>query len=144
MLHRPTFTDVLFSLSSCLQEIDAQQCLLLYITADDVLTRGRGRGNSGAVSPVTPTGENNVTIMLGNDVNAITWEDIAPFTRKPFFLIVESDNSAAFKVSSINCVKSNILYSPSETNLGYLWCVCYHQPIHYQYDTRTIKRLEIY
>jgi hypothetical protein len=95
MLYRPTFGDILFSLSSCLQECDEKQCMLLYITADDTAAR-RNRGNSGAMSPVTPTGE-HAMYSGGADVNTFSWEDLAPFTRKPFFLIVESESSFTYK-----------------------------------------------
>ncbi|KAL0490446.1 hypothetical protein AKO1_009507 [Acrasis kona] len=100
MLHRPTFSEILFALSSCLQETDFQQCLLLYITVDDMFVR-KARGNGAPVSPSTPTAS-DISLPLSlltdqrSDINSWSWDDIVPFTRKPFFLIIETESSSTF------------------------------------------------
>jgi hypothetical protein len=76
----------------------------------------------------------------GADVNTITWEDIVPFTRKPFFLIVESDNSGSYKVCKINILND---FSHRKTNMEYHWFACYQVCMRYHCNFKTQQKQEV-
>ncbi|ORY03197.1 hypothetical protein K493DRAFT_311822 [Basidiobolus meristosporus CBS 931.73] len=99
LLYRPNYSQLVVYLANAFKEINDNSALLLYLSADGVKVEPSANNSySGGVA----TAHRKVSEKSeASDVNALTHclhpEDILPFTRKPLFLIVDSNNSQAFK-----------------------------------------------
>lgn len=87
ILYRPDYREVLQSLSSAITELSDNGAILLYISADSF-------NNGIALRSIQESRETQ-------DPNCLTIDDLMPFTRRPMFLIVDSDNGIAFKVCNV-------------------------------------------
>lgn len=110
LLYRPSFSQLFVFLASGFKELPANSVLLLYLSADGlfgnvkhpedygydfggVLTNPRLREGTDTSS------KSNSRASVGQvkEANCLYPGDLYSFTRKPFFLIVDSDNSSAFQ-----------------------------------------------
>ncbi|RUS15213.1 protein SCAI [Endogone sp. FLAS-F59071] len=117
LLYRPTFSQLMVYISTAFKDINDNSAMLLYLSADGLTISGNE-----VVEPVeyfrVRIFMSISTILLGysggvltnqrkpNDkgepsdrgrVNCLCPSDLMPFTRRPLFLIVDSNNSVAFK-----------------------------------------------
>ncbi|KAJ2756421.1 hypothetical protein IWQ56_006339, partial [Coemansia nantahalensis] len=102
MLYLPSIGQIQVYLASAFREIGDQGCVLLYLSSDgaraDDGTGAAQHGFTGGVStarrPGPEAGQDRGIEQL---VNTVHPADLVPFTRKPFFLVVESESSAAYR-----------------------------------------------
>jgi len=117
LLYRPSLSQLLVYISNAFKEINENSALLLYLSADGAkrLTKGEPNaesilaGYSGGVATNSRRGTGVAEKSDSNDQSALVHclhpNDLLPFTRKPLFLIVDSNNSTAFKVDRCFCGK---------------------------------------
>lgn len=122
VLYRPTVTQFIAVLSTMCEELPSDGVLLIYLSAS-------GSDASGSLNHSSRQGEgdslSDLTCGLhigarGNGgLDCIYPCDFIPFTRRPLLLVVESDNSKAFK--AINGAEKGepaaLLLSPSSSSI---------------------------
>ncbi|GMP62347.1 hypothetical protein CsSME_00024477 [Camellia sinensis var. sinensis] len=122
VLYRPTVTQFIAVLSTMCEELPSDGVLLIYLSAS-------GSDTSGSLNHSSRQGEgdslSDLTCGLhigarGNGgLDCIYPCDFIPFTRRPLLLVVESDNSTAFK--AINGAEKGepaaLLLSPSSSSI---------------------------
>lgn len=122
VLYRPTVTQFIAVLSTMCEELPSDGVLLIYLSAS-------GSDTSGSLNHSSRQGEgdslSDLTCGLhigarGNGgLDCIYPCDFIPFTRRPLLLVVESDNSKAFK--AINGAEKGepaaLLLSPSSSSI---------------------------
>ncbi|KAI8022291.1 Protein SCAI [Camellia lanceoleosa] len=122
VLYRPTVTQFIAVLSTMCEELPSDGVLLIYLSAS-------GSETSGSLNHSSRQGEgdslSDLTCGLhigarGNGgFDCIYPCDFIPFTRRPLLLVVESDNSTAFK--AINGAEKGepaaLLLSPSSSSI---------------------------
>ncbi|KAJ2993710.1 hypothetical protein HDV02_002113 [Globomyces sp. JEL0801] len=145
LLYRPAFAQLALYISTCFKDISEHSALLLYISADgskrqlkgDVKATDYVGGIATAVNYSRKTPE-----KIDADQNALTHtlhpQDLVPFTRKPMFVIVDSNNSVAFKDfpkvfnQPFVCLMSPVEYPSSikdTTQIGSLFSLFLHCPV---------------
>jgi len=107
LLHRPSFGQLMLYITTAFKEISDNSALLLYLSADGVkhILKGDGQegelqqGYSGGIA--TSTNPRKTEKTETSEQTALTHclhpIDLVPFTRKPMFIIIDSNNSTAFK-----------------------------------------------
>jgi len=107
LLHRPSFGQLMLYITTAFKEISDNSALLLFLSADGVkhIIKGEGQeselqqGYSGGIA--TSTNPRKAEKTETSEQTALTHclhpTDLVPFTRKPMFVIVDSNNSTAFK-----------------------------------------------
>ncbi|XP_058087257.1 uncharacterized protein LOC131234415 [Magnolia sinica] len=118
ILYRPSVTHLISVIATICEELPPDSILLLYISASGKAgqkTESSGaskkssnceRDSSLSQPPISGKRESTdcfgSSLFLGSrgsgDLNNLHPGDIIPFTRRPLFLIIDSDNSHAFKV----------------------------------------------
>ncbi|XP_066997063.1 protein SCAI isoform X2 [Anabrus simplex] len=103
LLYKPTFSQVMVFLASGFKELPANGALLLYISADGCFSAmkhpedmGYDLGGVLTSSKKELDHPNKKAIQL-KELHCLYPGDLYPFTRKPFFVIVDSDNSFVFQ-----------------------------------------------
>ncbi|XP_076058908.1 protein SCAI isoform X2 [Oratosquilla oratoria] len=103
LLYKPTFSQLMVFLASGFKELPANGAMLLYISADGAFTSSKhphdpGYDYGGVVTnskrDIDPT--NKQRVMQLKDMHCFYPGDLYAFTRKPLFIIVDSDNSSVF------------------------------------------------
>jgi len=107
LLHRPSFGQLMLYITTAFKEISDNSALLLYLSADGVkhilkndgqegeLQQGYSGGIATSTNPrKTEKTETSEQTALTHCLHPI---DLVPFTRKPMFIIIDSNNSTAFK-----------------------------------------------
>lgn len=105
LLYRPSFSQLFVFLASGFKELPVNGVLLLYLSADGVFANIKHPEDYGydfgGVITNSRLRENEVRkptpVTQLKDAHCLYPGDLYPFTRKPFFLIVDSDNSNAFQ-----------------------------------------------
>jgi len=107
LLHRPSFGQLMLYITTAFKEISDNSALLLYLSADGVkhIVKGEGQetelqqGYSGGIA--TSTNPRKTEKTETSEQTALTHclhpIDLVPFTRKPMFIVIDSNNSTAFK-----------------------------------------------
>jgi len=107
LLHKPSFGQLMLYITTAFKEISENSALLLYLSADGVkhIIKGEGQdselqqGYSGGIA--TSTNPRKTEKTETSEQTALTHclhpIDLVPFTRKPMFIIIDSNNSTAFK-----------------------------------------------
>jgi len=107
LLHKPSFGQLMLYITTAFKEISDNSALLLYLSADGVkhIVKGEGQdselqqGYSGGIA--TSTNPRKTEKTETSEQTALTHclhpVDLVPFTRKPMFIIIDSNNSTAFK-----------------------------------------------
>lgn len=106
-ISQPNIGQILYFLASSLKGLREKSCYLLYITADGqkmpglsggglylTLDYSGGLATAYSMDPRTAGANNHDEIA---SLNTLYANDLIPFLRKPFFVIVDSNNSSAFK-----------------------------------------------
>ncbi|EDV24055.1 uncharacterized protein TRIADDRAFT_26147 [Trichoplax adhaerens] len=104
LLYRPTFFQLYAFLSSTFKELPSNSIALIYISADGSpkvnLSERDGYYDAGGVSTLNKNNSTNspskTRASQVRDSNCLHPEDLIPFSRKPMFIIIESDNGIAF------------------------------------------------
>ncbi|XP_074567996.1 uncharacterized protein LOC141824587 isoform X2 [Curcuma longa] len=123
LIYRPSVSHLIAVIATISEDLNPDSILLIYLSASgkpdfnvpiqkDIY--GKSRSSKGNYAPHTswerdsPLSQTNSTdnlrqyICLGSQgaggSNNLYPEDLVPFTRKPLFLIIDSDNSQAFKI----------------------------------------------
>jgi hypothetical protein len=107
LLHKPSFGQLMLYITTAFKEISDNSALLLYLSADGVkhIIKGEGQdselqqGYSGGIA--TSTNPRKTEKTETSEQTALTHclhpIDLVPFTRKPMFIVIDSNNSTAFK-----------------------------------------------
>ncbi|KAJ3270720.1 hypothetical protein HDV01_007476 [Terramyces sp. JEL0728] len=144
LLYRPTFAQLALYVATCFKDITENNCLMIYISADGSKRQVKdGSPNEyvgGIATAVNYT--RKAPEKIDADQNALIHtfhpQDLIPFTRKPMFLIVDSNNSTAFrdftKVFSqpFVCLMSPVEYPTTikdTTQIGSLFSLFLHCPV---------------
>ncbi|KAL3871080.1 hypothetical protein ACJMK2_039100 [Sinanodonta woodiana] len=105
LLYKPTYSQLNTFLSSGFKELPPNGAMLLYISADGCLGNAKHTDDAaydlgGVVTNSRRDGDPpNKTKRLGTlkEAHCLHPGDLYPYTRKPLFLIIDSDNSSAFQ-----------------------------------------------
>ncbi|KAJ2597673.1 hypothetical protein GGF39_002954 [Coemansia sp. RSA 1721] len=148
VLYQPHFSQIQVYLASVFREIGEQGCVLLYLSSDGsgVSSEPTAAATEIAVSPATAHGfTGGISTSrrnLGDSkdrkveqlIHTLHPADLIPYTRKPFFLIVESTSSAAYKNipnlfnQPLLCLLSPSSY-PITSNSGSIYTFFLHSPV---------------
>ncbi|XP_037525158.1 protein SCAI isoform X3 [Rhipicephalus sanguineus] len=103
LLYKPTFSQLFVFLASGFKELPPNGVLLLYVSADGSFPNvkhpeevGYDYGGVTTNSKREPDHSNKRNIQL-KDMHCLYPGDLYPYTRKPLFLIMDSDNSHVFQ-----------------------------------------------
>jgi len=105
LLYKPTFSQLYTFLASGFKELPPTGAMLLYVSADGCLGNAKHTDDiaydyGGVVTNSKREPEySNKTKRPGNlkDMHCLHPGDLYPYTRKPLFLIIDSDNSSSFR-----------------------------------------------
>ncbi|KAJ2707048.1 hypothetical protein FB645_001024 [Coemansia sp. IMI 203386] len=148
VLYQPHFSQIQVYLASAFREIGEQGCVLLYLSSDGsgVSSEPTAAAAEIAVSPATTHGftggistsrrnlGDNKDRKVEQLIHTLHPADLIPYTRKPFFLIVESTSSAAYKNipnlfnQPLLCLLSPSSY-PITSNSGSIYTFFLHSPV---------------
>ncbi|OAD02142.1 hypothetical protein MUCCIDRAFT_40549, partial [Mucor lusitanicus CBS 277.49] len=165
LLYRPSLSQLLVYISTAFKDTSDNSALLLYLSADGFGANSGGTiaTTASGVGSMTASGNNaastNAASNAGNvsnkDTSATTQHladhhvsppsvhclhpaDLVPFTRKPLFLIVDSDHSTEFKHmpnvfdQPVMCLMSPVEYPSSvqdKSEIGSLFTLFLHTPL---------------
>ncbi|XP_068212778.1 protein SCAI-like isoform X1 [Palaemon carinicauda] len=102
LLYKPTFSQLMVFLASGFKELPANGAMLLYISADGAFTSSKHPQDpaydfGGVVTNSKRDSDHtNKRIMQLKDMHCFYPGDLYAFTRKPLFIVVDSDNSPVF------------------------------------------------
>ncbi|KAG0379581.1 hypothetical protein BGX24_012616 [Mortierella sp. AD032] len=99
LLFRPTLSQLMVYLATAFKEVSGDSAMLIYLSADG--SKRSSPDTSGAKGYHGGILTNSRKVLDGSDVeqsisHCLHPGDLIPFTRKPMFLIVDSNNSMAF------------------------------------------------
>ncbi|CAH0386672.1 unnamed protein product [Bemisia tabaci] len=104
LLYKPTFSDVMVFLASGFKELPSNGALLLYISADASFSSSSkhpvdmGYDLGGVRTSCRKDVDANMKKGIHfKEMHCLYPGDLYPFTRKPFFVIIDSDNSFVFE-----------------------------------------------
>ncbi|XP_011632636.1 protein SCAI isoform X2 [Pogonomyrmex barbatus] len=101
LLYKPTYSQVQVFLASGFKELPANGALLLYLSADgcfSTVKHPEERYDLGGVSTCSKRDpEHGKRPAGGKEPHCLYPGDLYPFTRKPLFVVVDSDNSFVFQ-----------------------------------------------
>ncbi|KAK8372471.1 hypothetical protein O3P69_010546, partial [Scylla paramamosain] len=105
LLYKPTFSQLMVFLASGFKELPANGAMLLYISADGAYTSAKhpqdpGYDFGGVVTNSKRDTEHNTSggkrALQLKDMHCFYPGDLYAFTRKPLFIVVDSENSVVF------------------------------------------------
>ncbi|KAI8093327.1 uncharacterized protein BX664DRAFT_259458 [Halteromyces radiatus] len=145
LLYRPTFTQLLVYIATAFKDTGDNGVMLLYISADGCVNQSpHGFGFGGGIStsqrkPGINTTTNGTNTIINTSTACLYPADLIPFTRKPLFLIIDSNNSTAFQQTIPNlfdqplmCLLSPTVYPSSiqdKSEIGSLFTLFLHTPL---------------
>ncbi|KAJ1643086.1 hypothetical protein IWQ61_010567 [Dispira simplex] len=144
MLFRPTYSYLMQNIAQAFRDTSDQSVLLLYLSAPGVKIlkneEALKHGFTGGIATrgaKAHTGEKpNEFTELSQVSNCLHPADLLPFTRKPVFLVVESNNSVSFQGiprvfnQPFLCLMSPTSYVQANTSqFGNLFTLFLHIPI---------------
>ncbi|KAI8918066.1 protein SCAI [Entophlyctis helioformis] len=144
LLYRPTFAQLSLYIATAFKDISENSALLMYLSADGAKRASKTDQTEsytgGVATAVNYT--RKPTDKVDPDQHILTHtlhpHDLVPFTRKPMFVIVDSNNSAAFKNfpkvfnQAFVCLMSPTEYPTSikdTTQIGGLFTMFLHAPV---------------
>ncbi|KAI1321320.1 hypothetical protein EDD11_006657 [Mortierella claussenii] len=100
LLYRPTLSQIMVYLATAFKEVSSDSALLIYLSADgskrSVPDSSGAKGYHGGILTNSRKVLDNSDPELQSISHCLHPGDLLPFTRKPMFLIVDSNNSVAF------------------------------------------------
>ncbi|KAF9314197.1 hypothetical protein BG003_004397 [Podila horticola] len=140
LLYRPTLSQLMVYLATAFKEVASDSALLIYLSADGSkrsVQDGSGtKGYHGGI--LTNSRKDNSDPEQQSLSHCLHPGDLLPFTRKPMFLIVDSNNSVAFaEMPRVFNHPFMSLLSPAEypesipdtTQVGGLFTLFLHAPL---------------
>ncbi|XP_043476429.1 protein SCAI isoform X2 [Leptopilina heterotoma] len=101
LLYKPTYSQVQVFLASGFKELPANGALLLYLSADGCFSTVKRPEESYDLGGVSTSSkrelEHGKRPTGGKEPHCLYPGDLYPFTRKPLFVVVDSDNSFVFQ-----------------------------------------------
>ncbi|KAJ1809980.1 hypothetical protein LPJ75_004289, partial [Coemansia sp. RSA 2598] len=143
VLYQPHFSQIQVYLASAFREIGEQGCVLLYLSSDGsgispepaaVGSTETAHGFIGGISTSRRNLGDSKDRKIEQLVHTLHPADLLPYTRKPFFLIVESSSSGAYKNipnlfnQPLLCLLSPSSY-PITSNSGSIYTFFLHSPV---------------
>ncbi|KAJ2908849.1 hypothetical protein GGI21_002475, partial [Coemansia aciculifera] len=144
VLYQPNFSQIQVYLANAFREIGDQGCVLLYLSSEGTSTEAletasgaeaTAHGFIGGVATARrSSGEAAKDRSAEQLVNTVHPADLVPYTRKPFFLVVESESSSAYKDmpnlfnQPLLCLLSPTQY-PIASSSGSIYTFFLHSPI---------------
>ncbi|KAJ1664871.1 hypothetical protein IW140_003942 [Coemansia sp. RSA 1813] len=146
VLYQPSFSHIQVYIASAFKEIGDQGCVLLYLSSEGsafghseadggasgtTATHGYIGGISTSRRNASDAGKDRSIEQL---VNTVHPADLVPYTRKPFFLIVESESAAEYKNmpnlfnQPLLCLLSPTAY-PNVCSYGNIYTFFLYSPI---------------
>nr|KAJ3420695.1 hypothetical protein HK105_005369 [Polyrhizophydium stewartii] len=142
LLYRPTFAQLMLYIATAFKDISENSAMLLYLSADGAKRAAPAQTYAGGVSMAINYSRKPGFEKPDPDQTALVHtlhpDDLMPFTRKPLFVIVDSNNSSAFtSFSKVFEQPFVCLLSPTEypasikdtTHVGGLFTLFLHAPI---------------
>ncbi|KAJ1950099.1 hypothetical protein IWQ62_006629 [Dispira parvispora] len=144
MLFRPTYSYLMQNIAQAFRDTSEQSVLLLYLSApgvkilknEEALKHGFTGGIATRGSKVHTGEKPNEFTELSQVSNCLHPADLLPFTRKPMFMVVESNNSVCFQGvprvfnQPFLCLMSPTSYvQPNTSQVGNLFTLFLHMPI---------------
>ncbi|TPX50258.1 hypothetical protein SeLEV6574_g01006 [Synchytrium endobioticum] len=147
LLFRPTFSQLMLYTATCFKDIGDNSALLLYLSADGMKRKADDKETAykgGVATALSVTSRKPSGAADATDATALTLinclhpEDLTPFTRKPLFIIVDSNNSISFQSvpklfgQPLVCLMSPIEYPAAvkdTTQVGSLFTLFLHCPV---------------
>ncbi|KAG0199294.1 hypothetical protein BGX28_007423 [Mortierella sp. GBA30] len=100
LLYRPTLSQLMVYLATAFKEVSSDSALLIYISADGLKRTSPDnsgtKGYHGGIMTNSRKAADNSDPEQQSISHCLHPGDLLPFTRKPMFLIVDSNNSVAF------------------------------------------------
>ncbi|KAF9304964.1 hypothetical protein BGZ74_011871 [Mortierella antarctica] len=140
LLYRPTLSQLMVYLATAFKEVASDSALLIYLSADgskrSVQDGSGAKGYHGGI--LTNSRKDNSDPEQQSLSHCLHPGDLLPFTRKPMFLIVDSNNSVAFaEMPRVFNHPFMSLLSPAEypasipdtTQVGGLFTLFLHAPL---------------
>ncbi|XP_044587350.1 protein SCAI isoform X2 [Cotesia glomerata] len=120
LLYKPTYSQVQVFLASGFKELPANGALLLYLSADGCFSTVKHPEESYDLGGVSTSSkrdpEHGKRPSGGKEPHCLYPGDLYPFTRKPLFVVVDSDNSYVFQqIPRYFGQPLMVLMSPQET-----------------------------
>ncbi|KAJ2064172.1 hypothetical protein GGI17_001217 [Coemansia sp. S146] len=142
VLYQPNFSQIQVYLANAFREIGEQGCVLLYLSSEGASTEVPDTANGaaahgyigGIATARRSSGEAAKDRSAEQLINSVHPADLVPYTRKPFFLVVESESSWAYKDmpnlfnQPLLCLLSPIEY-PITSSSGSIYTFFLHSPI---------------
>ncbi|XP_050538417.1 protein SCAI [Daktulosphaira vitifoliae] len=103
ILYKPTITQIMMFLATGFKELPANGVLLMYVSADGCFQTSKHVNDLGydcggiMASSKREMELTNKKGMHVKEIHCLYPGDLYPFTRKPLFVIIDSDNSFAFQ-----------------------------------------------
>ncbi|KAJ3254435.1 hypothetical protein HK103_007153 [Boothiomyces macroporosus] len=141
LLFRPTIDLLTLKLATCQKDMTSDQsALLLYLSGEG----SQSKQPSGISMASLPSGKSN-----HDTINTFFPHDLISFTRKPMFVIVDSDNSMAFKNFRAAFDQPFLcILSPPEMPVTKAFCFVSNikqlKPNQWQYAMDKLKEIELY
>ncbi|KAJ2352246.1 hypothetical protein GGH92_001373 [Coemansia sp. RSA 2673] len=142
VLYQPNFSQIQVYLANAFREIGEQGCVLLYLSSEgastevpDTTNGAAAHGYIGGIATARrSSGEAAKDRSAEQLINSVHPADLVPYTRKPFFLVVESESSWAYKDmpnlfnQPLLCLLSPTEY-PITSSSGSIYTFFLHSPI---------------
>ncbi|KAJ2809321.1 hypothetical protein H4R20_000224 [Coemansia guatemalensis] len=144
VLYQPSVSQIQVYLANAFREIGEQGCVLLYLSSDgskfeapegtstsEALQHGFIGGISTTRRAASEASQDRNAEQL---INTLHPADLVPFTRKPFFMVVESESSTAYKNmpnlfnQPLLCLLSPTSY-PLPASAGSIYTFFLHSPM---------------
>ncbi|KAI7863893.1 hypothetical protein BDF14DRAFT_1839553 [Spinellus fusiger] len=138
LLYRPSLSQLLVYLATAYKDIGENSALLLYISADGYVCPEARMGIFGGGALTAQRKPTADRVETTSSIHCLNPGDLLPFTRKPLFLIVDCDNSVAFKNipnlfdQPVMCLLSPTEYPSSvqdKSEIGSLFTLFLHTPL---------------
>ncbi|EGF83974.1 hypothetical protein BATDEDRAFT_34022 [Batrachochytrium dendrobatidis JAM81] len=142
LLYRPTFAQLSLYIATAFKDLSENSAMFLYLSADGAKRASQTDSYSGGVSTAVNYSRKPAPDKIDPDQHALIHtlhpHDLVPFTRRPMFVIVDSNNSVAFKdFPKVFNQPFACLMSPTEyptaikdtTHIGGLFTLFLHAPV---------------
>ncbi|KAJ1944105.1 hypothetical protein GGF37_002352 [Kickxella alabastrina] len=143
VLYQPHFSQIQVYLANAFREIGEQGCVLLYLSSEgssakpatEISTAAAlSHGFIGGISTTRRSTGETKDRSIEQLVHTVHPADLLPYTRKPFFLIVESESSGAYLNmpnlfnQPLLCLLSPTAY-PVSSSSGSIYTFFLHSPV---------------
>ncbi|KAH6560057.1 hypothetical protein BASA50_003204 [Batrachochytrium salamandrivorans] len=142
LLYRPTFAQLSLYIATAFKDLSENSAMFIYLSADGAKRTSQTESYAGGVSTAVNYNRKPALDKIDPDQHTLTHtlhpHDLVPYTRKPMFVIVDSNNSVAFKNfpkvfnQPLVCLMSPTEYPASikdTSHIGGLFTLFLHAPV---------------